>query len=91
MSACNFSSSSKKGEDVLLEINRPTREAEAIQRLEDIRTLQLAYKNNYGEFAPTMDALVEFYNTGEVKFHIEVGSVFDSLAIANTIAMEMRA
>ena len=60
------------------------RESVAIQRLKDIRELQVAYKNVYGRYASTMDSLQLFYKTGKMKVTMSVGSKDDSLAVANT-------
>ena len=35
----------------------------AIQRLKDIRTLQVAFKSETGRFSPTMDSLKMFYES----------------------------
>ena len=43
------------------------RESIAIQRLKDIRDLQVAYKNVNGKFTSTVDSLIMFYNDGKMK------------------------
>lgn len=58
------------------------REAAAIVKLKDIRTLQVAYKNVYGKFAPCIDSLVDFYNNGKMTVIRSIGSMDDSLAVA---------
>ena len=60
------------------------REAVGIQRLKDIRDLQVAYKSANGKFASTMDSLLLFYNTGKMDIIMQVGSKDDSLAVVNT-------
>ena len=60
------------------------RESIAIQRLKDIRDLQVAYKNVNGKFTSTVDSLIMFYNDGKMKIALQVGSKDDSLAMANT-------
>jgi hypothetical protein len=60
------------------------RNAVAIQRLKDIRELQVAYKTVHGEYASTMVALQKFYNEGKMSVEMNVGSKDDSLAMANT-------
>ena len=60
------------------------RESVAIQRLKDIRDLQVAYKNVNGRYASTLDSLKLFYNEGKMKITMQVGSKDDSLAMAHT-------
>ena len=72
------------------EQDKPAREAVAIQRLKDIRTLQEAHKNVKGYYATTMDSLKIFYNEGLMKVVLQVGSKDDSLAVANTAALEKK-
>lgn len=60
------------------------RETVAIQRLKDIRTLQVAYKSTYGKFAGTLDSLKLFYENGKMNIKMQVGSQDDSLAMVNT-------
>ena len=56
----------------------------AVQRLKDIRDLQVAYKNVNACYASTMDSLILFYNEGKMKIALQVGSKDDSLAMAHT-------
>ena len=63
------------------------REAVGIQRMKDIRDLQVAYKSVHGKFASTIDSLILFYNTGKMDVLLQVGSHDDSLAVANTEAL----
>ena len=44
-------------EPVKFEKEKSAREKVAVQRLKDIRTLQVAFKSKYGRYAPTMDSL----------------------------------
>jgi hypothetical protein len=60
------------------------RESVGIQRLKDIRTLEVAYKSVNNRFTASMDTLVDFYNTGKMKVIMQVGSRDDSVAVANT-------
>ena len=60
------------------------RESIAVQRLKDIRDLQVAFKNVNGRYASTIDSLKMFYNEGKMKVVMQVGSQDDSLAMANT-------
>ena len=64
--------------------HRAYRESVAIQRLKDIRDLQVAYKNVNGRYASTLDSLKLFYNEGKMKVVMSVGSKDDSLAMAKT-------
>ena len=64
--------------------HRAYRESVAIQRLKDIRDLQVAYKNVNGRYASTIDSLKLFYNEGKMKITMQVGSKDDSLAWAHT-------
>ncbi len=60
------------------------RESIAVQRLKDIRELQVAYKNLNGKYSSTIDTLKMFYNDGKMKIVMQVGSKDDSLAMAHT-------
>ena len=63
---------------------RSYREGIAIQRLKDIRDLQVAYKNVNARYASTIDSLIMFYNEGKMDLTLQVGSKDDSLAMAHT-------
>ena len=67
---------------------RSYRESIGIQRLKDIRDLQVAFKNVNGRYSPTVDSLKWFYNEGKMKVVMQVGSQDDSLAVVNTAALE---
>ena len=60
------------------------REGIAVQRLKDIRDLQVAYKNVNGKYVSTIDSLKKFYNEGKIQVVMQVGSKDDSLAMATT-------
>lgn len=60
----------------------------AIQRLKDIRTLQVAFKSENGRFSPTVDSLKLFYNEGKMNIIMQIGSNDDSIAVANTEAIK---
>ena len=60
----------------------------AIQRLKDIRTLQEAFKSVNGRFSPTVDSLKMFYESGNMEIVMQIGSMDDSLAVANTEAIK---
>jgi hypothetical protein len=60
------------------------RESIAIQRLKDIRTLEVAFKSVHNRFTASADTLADFYKDGRMKIVMQVGSKDDSLAVANT-------
>lgn len=60
------------------------RESIAVQRLKDIRDLQVAYKNVNGRYVSTIDSLKKFYNEGKIQVVMQIGSKDDSLAMATT-------
>jgi hypothetical protein len=60
----------------------------AVQRLKDIRTLQVAFKSVNGRFTPSMDTLKAFYENGKMDIIMQIGSNDDSLAVANTEAIK---
>ena len=60
------------------------RKAVAVERLKDIRTLQVTYKSAYNHYAPTMDTLIDFYNNGKINIIMQIGSPDDSVAFAHT-------
>ncbi len=64
------------------------RESVAIQRLKDIRTLQVAYKSVNGKFTSTVDSLKAFYETGKMPVVLQVGSEDDSVAVLHTEAVK---
>ena len=63
---------------------KEAREVVAVQRLKDIRTLQVAYKSVFGKYTAGFDSLALFYNDGKMEVVMQVGSKDDSLAVANT-------
>ena len=63
---------------------KANREAVAIQQLKDIRTLEVAYKSVFAKFTADPDSLKEFYNNGEMEVVMQIGSLDDSAAVANT-------
>ena len=78
---------------IVRSINQPVKfnsETEArskigIERLKDIRTLQIAFKSTYGRYSPTIDSLVDFYNNGKITIVKQIGSLDDSLAVAKKL------
>ena len=67
---------------------KASRQAVAVQRLKDIRTLQVAYKSVTGKFNSSIDSLKQFYETGEMAVVMQVGSMDDSLAVSHTDAVK---
>jgi len=63
----------------------------AVQRLKDIRTLEVAYKGVNGRYTADIDSLINFYNTGKMDIIMQVGSSDDSLAMENTKRVKDRA
>ena len=62
----------------------------AVQRLKDIRDLQVAFKNVNARYSSTVDSLIQFYNEGKMNITLQVGSKDDSLAMANTDKIKRR-
>jgi len=60
------------------------RQEVAVQRLKDIRTLQVAFKGVNNRYTADIDSLINFYNTGKMDIIMQVGSNDDSLAVENT-------
>lgn len=62
----------------------------AVQRLKDIRDLQVAFKNVNGRYTADIDSLINFYKEGKMKIIMQVGSQDDSLAVENTKKLKKR-
>lgn len=69
---------------VLFNKEKARREAVAIERLKDIRTLQDAYKSVYNKYTWSADTLVKFFNEDDIVIKLQVGSKDDSVAFAHT-------
>ena len=67
---------------------KETRQAVAVQRLKDIRTLQVAFKSVTGKFNSSIDSLKQFYEGGQMEIVMQIGSMDDSLAVTNTEAIK---
>lgn len=63
---------------------KEAREGVAIQRLKDIRTLQVAFKGVTGHYTASIDSLKDFYTRGKMNVVMQIGSQDDSVAVANT-------
>ena len=77
-------------EPVHFEKHREYRKDVAVQRLKDIRDLQVAYKNVNGKYTADIDSLIMFYKEGKMKVVMQIGSQDDSVAVANTKALKAR-
>ena len=77
-------------EPVHFEKHKEYRKGIAVQRLKDIRDLQVAYKNVNGKYTADIDSLIMFYNEGKMKVVMQIGSQDDSVAVANTKALKKR-
>ena len=60
------------------------RKGVGVQRMNDLRTLQEAYKSVYGKFSQSADSLADFYKNGQMEVLMQIGSNDDSVAVANT-------
>jgi hypothetical protein len=58
---------------------KDTRYAAAIEKLKDIRKIQIAYKTKYGVFAENFDKLINFVKNDSFPVVRAIGSVPDSL------------
>jgi hypothetical protein len=56
-----------------------------VQRLKDIRELQVAYKDVYGRYSGGFDTLINFYKNDSLKILRQVGSWDDSAAVAKKL------
>ena len=77
-------------EPVHFEKHREYRKGIAVQRLKDIRELQVAYKNVNGKYTADVDSLIMFYKDGKMKVVMQIGSQDDCVAVANTKALKRR-
>ena len=60
------------------------RQEVAVQRLKDIRTLEVAFKGVNNRYTADIDSLINFYNNGKMDITMQIGSKDDSLAWENT-------
>lgn len=58
------------------------REAVAIERLKNIRDIEVAFKSVNNRFTGSIDSLIDFYNNGQLTVVRQIGSMDDSLAVA---------
>lgn len=53
-----------------------------IERLKHIRTAERAYKSEHGRYTGSFDTLIHFLKNGTMTIEIQIGSMDDSLAVA---------
>ena len=69
-------------EPVNFKNEKERRESQAVERLKDIRTLQVTFKTEFGKFANSFDTLLDFYKNGTIRVIKQIGSADDSVAVA---------
>ena len=67
---------------ISFERDKTAREAICIERMKEIRTLQVAYKSVYNKFTADVDSLINFYKYDSIIVVKQVGSWDDSVAVA---------
>ena len=67
---------------ITFEKERKIREAICIERMKEIRTLQVAYKSVYSKFTSDVDSLINFYKYDSIVVIKQIGSWDDSIAVA---------
>jgi hypothetical protein len=72
-------------EPVRFEQVRSFRYGKIVERLKDIRDVEVAYKSRYGKFTGSFDSLIDFYNKGDIKILKQTGSMDDSIAVAQKL------
>lgn len=63
------------------------REARIIERLKDIRTIQVAHRTRYGKFLGDLDSLVSFVKFDSVAILRAIGTVPDTLTEAEAVRL----
>jgi len=64
---------------------RARKEVEVVNRLKDIRTAQLAFRNVHGRFAGTMDSLVLFLEEGRLPTVKKTGEIPEEMTEAEAL------
>ncbi|MDR1951018.1 MAG: hypothetical protein LBP96_02165 [Bacteroidales bacterium] len=64
---------------------RAQKEVEIVNRLKDIRTAQLAYRNVHGRFVGTMDSLVMFLEQGRLPSVRRTGEIPEEMSEAEAL------
>ncbi len=67
------------------------REYYVVERLKDIRTAQMSYKEVFNKYCSSFDTLIDFLKNGQIPFVLKTGSIPDSLIdkITESQAVEM--
>ncbi len=63
------------------------RYAHVIQRLKDIRTAQIVYKDQFGKYTGSFDTLINFVKTGQMKLVKSIGQI-DEDSLSNMTEAE---
>jgi hypothetical protein len=63
------------------------RKAVVVERLKDIRTAQLTYKNIKGTYADNFDSLIDFVRNGKMPIVRQIGDASDSLQVAQGLVI----
>jgi len=63
------------------------REARIIERLKDIRTIQVAHRTRYGKFLGDLDSLVSFVKYDSIAILRAIGTVPDTLTEAEAVRL----
>ena len=71
-------------EPVRFNKEQSARQAVAVQRLKDIRTLQVAFKGETGRYTSTIDSLKMFYENGTMSIPKRIGSQDDTVIYEHT-------
>lgn len=63
------------------------REAQIIQRLRDIRAVQVAHRSRYQRFSPDLDSLVYFVRNDSLPIIMAIGTVPDTLTETEAVQL----
>jgi len=67
---------------IVFEKEKKARETICIERMKEIRTLQIAYKSVHSKFTADVDSLINFYKNDSIVVVKQIGSWDDSVAVA---------
>lgn len=65
------------------------REEVVVQRLKDIRTVQMAHKSSFGRYIANIDSLVLFLESGQLPMVKKIGNVPDSLTEIQALKLKI--
>lgn len=65
------------------------REAVIIEKLKDIRTMEIAYKSVYNKYTGSFDTLIDFMKNGKIPIIKKIGNVPDSLTEDQALKMKL--